>query len=806
MFRKRFRSSLILCILIFSNSSLFSQPNGNAGTNGTSSETEQEDPSKKETSKQEETIAEKKRRFLESGQINVIGAKDDDIKKIPGSANVIGKKILKETNPIDSMEALRRVPGATIRYQDAVGLTPNIAFRGVSNEESRKTLILEDGVFTSLSPYGQPESYFVPHIDRMERVEVVKGSGSILFGPTTLGGIVNYVTRKPPEKPTFSAKVIGGMNGYASSLLQYGGTNQTTNTGYDISYMRNQGNGFRDYQGFRVNDLNLKLIQKLGEKDSVFLKYQSYQQEAQSTYLGLTQGLYWRNPKINPARYDQKSIDRQAAVIGHDHTFNENWKMITRAYWTNVGFLFRQESYSYNNLTEFGFPARPPENAFGVYAPDVIGNQPGDVIYMLNSTPNRHSFFKTGGLETKVEGKFNTFGLDHEIAFGARMHYESVNAANNVFPYPTLTKGLTTQQQNRNARAYALYVQDSIKLTDKFKVIPGVRYEHIFQGVYTHRRLATLDDVTKGNANSVGQSILVNDANETYTKVVLPGIGLTFDITEKFIWFAGAHTAFSPPTFSTVQNPALGLGYKLSAERSNNYETGFRGNITRYFYTQVSTYALYFSNQIVNTNEAGSGLGAVPINAGRSVNRGVESNFVFDFGKFAESKWEVPLEFTYSYTKAISTTYVPVGTIQNADGTVSITNQPLYAVNSAGNLIKVNTNGNYLPYVPMNVFIGAIGVKSPYGFYARVEYQYFDKQYSDLQNTKNQSTDGSQGVVPAYGIWNADFGYEAPGGRWSIFVNGKNLEDRVYISGRLPVGIQQGPYRQINIGATLKLD
>lgn len=802
MFVRKNIRFLVFLFLLFTPIFLLSpQPNG-----GEEKDASKTDSEKKEGEKSEDPLVEKRRRFLESGQINVIGAKEDDLKKIPGSANVIGKKILKETNPIDSMEALRRVPGATIRYQDAVGLTPNIAFRGVSNEESRKTLILEDGVFTSLSPYGQPESYFIPHIDRMERVEVVKGSGSILFGPTTLGGIVNYVTRKPPEKPTLNMKVIGGMNGYASSLLQYGGTVKNTNTAYDISYLHNQGNGFRDYQGFQVNDLNLKLMQKIGDKDSVFLKYQSYQQDSQATYLGLTQGLYWKNPRINPARYDHKSIERQAAVIGHDHTFNDNWKMITRAYWTNVGFRFKQESYSYNNATEFGFASRPPANAFGVYAPELFGNQPGDVIYMLNSTPNRHSFFRTGGLETKLEGKFNTFGLEHEIAVGMRAHYETVNAANNVFSYPTMSDGLTTQQQNRNARAYATYIQDAIKLTEKFKVIPGVRYEHIFQGVYTHRRLATASDVAKGNASVVGDSILVNEASESYTKVLLPGLGMTFDITEKFMWFAGAHTAFSPPTFSTVQNPALGLGYKLSAERSNNYETGFRGNITRYFYTQVSTYALFFSNQIVNTNEAGSGIGAVPINAGRSVNRGVESSFVFDFGKFAESRWEIPLELTYSYTKAISTTYVPVGTVQNPDGTVSVTNQAQFAVNSTGNLIKVNTNGNYLPYVPMHTFIGAIGVKSPQGFYARIEYQYFDKQYSDLQNTKNQSTDGSQGMVPAYGIWNADFGYELPGGKWSIFVNGKNLEDRVYISGRLPVGIQQGPYRQINIGATLKID
>lgn len=135
--------TLILCLfLLLPIAAILSQPNGNNGEEKSKDGTE----TKEQPSKEEEDINEKRRRFLESGQINVIGSKDEDLKKIPGSANVIGKKILKETSPIDSMEALRRVPGATIRYQDAVGLTPNIAFRGVSNEESRKTLILEDGV------------------------------------------------------------------------------------------------------------------------------------------------------------------------------------------------------------------------------------------------------------------------------------------------------------------------------------------------------------------------------------------------------------------------------------------------------------------------------------------------------------------------------------------------------------------------------------------------------------------------------------------------------------------------------------
>ncbi|PJZ68236.1 TonB-dependent receptor [Leptospira perolatii] len=804
---------LILPIAIFpqepneGNPTQDSPKNGKTETNGN-----EETPNGKTTGngngqngsgKKEESLEEKHRRFLEAGQINVIGSKDDDLKKIPGSANVIGPKVLKESNPVDSMEALRRVPGATLRYQDAAGLTPNIAFRGVSNEESRKTLILEDGVLTSLSPYGQPESYYSPQLDRMERVEIIKGSGAILFGPSTLGGIVNFVTRKPPVKPTFDMKVIGGNNGFFSTFMQYGGTQG--NTGYDVSYLHKEGKGYRDFQGFRVDDFYGKLVHKLGEKDTISLKVGHNDQDAQSTYLGLTQGLFWANPRINPAKYDRKILTRDSIVISEEHSFSKDWKLVSRLYGTNATRNWQRQDWSYNNLDEFGRPALPPGDTFAIFAPRPIGNRPGDVIYMRNSSPQRNQFFRTGGVELRLEGTFRTFEIKHELIFGSRAHYEDSEVRFVQVAYPFLDKGFTTTSQMRMSRAYSAYIQDTISLTEKFKVIPGVRYEHITQGVYNTRRPATAKDVLDGRAGTEGDIILVQLGGETYTKILLPGMGLTYDLTRDFVWFAGAHTGFSPPTFSTAISPS-GADYRLKAEQSNNYETGVRGNITRYFYMQTAVFAMYFQNQIINTSEVGAEAGSRPVNSGKSIHRGVENSFAFDFGKFSGSRWEVPLEINYTYLDARSVTYVGIPTVTNADGSVTIQNRPSMELDANGNILKVDTNRNILPYAPRNTFLVSLGCKSPIGVFARAEYQYFDKQFSDLQNRKNESADGNSGVIPAYGIVNANMGYEAPGGKWSVFINAKNLQDRHYISGRLPIGIQQGPYRQINIGVSFKFD
>jgi Fe(3+) dicitrate transport protein len=158
-------------------------------------------------------------------QVDVIGGNPEvALQEIPGSAFLISRDELEENRPLDANEVLRRVPGVHIREDSGpVGMRLNIGVRGLNPDRSRTLLVLEDGLPLSLAPYGEPEMYYSPPIDRMSRVELLKGSGSILHGPQTIGGVLNFVTPDPPARPQGSLELMGGQRGLFVGQASYGG-------------------------------------------------------------------------------------------------------------------------------------------------------------------------------------------------------------------------------------------------------------------------------------------------------------------------------------------------------------------------------------------------------------------------------------------------------------------------------------------------------------------------------------------------------------------------------------------------------
>jgi Fe(3+) dicitrate transport protein len=78
--------------------------------------------------------------------------------------------------------------------------------------------------------------YYTPAIDRMKSIEVLKGSGSILYGPQTVGGVINYITNDPPLDPTFTISLRGGDGNYFTGQADYGTT--VDNVGFQRGYTK----------------------------------------------------------------------------------------------------------------------------------------------------------------------------------------------------------------------------------------------------------------------------------------------------------------------------------------------------------------------------------------------------------------------------------------------------------------------------------------------------------------------------------------------------------------------------------------
>jgi len=159
-------------------------------------------------------------------KLEIMSEVDEPYQKLPGAATVLDMQTIKLINPIGTQEMLEYVPGINGFADDGIGNSRiSIGIRGLNPRRSSRVLILEDGVPIQPALYVYPNMYYNPPADRIDRIEVIKGSGSILYGPQTMGGVINYFTKRPRNNFGGVFKVTAGENGYNSVFAEVGGLN-----------------------------------------------------------------------------------------------------------------------------------------------------------------------------------------------------------------------------------------------------------------------------------------------------------------------------------------------------------------------------------------------------------------------------------------------------------------------------------------------------------------------------------------------------------------------------------------------------
>lgn len=668
-------------------------------------------------------------------QVNVIGTVQE-IEEIPGSAEIISSSDIRRAQPFTGNEVLRKATGLFVRDEEGLGLRPNISVRGIPGDRSRKLLILEDGAPTSLAPYGENASYYAPQIERVERIEVLKGSGSILYGPQTVGGVLNYITKPIPKTPSTGFALITGTNGYENLQLRSGGTWGQIGTETFLNYKN--GDGPRTNMAFQIYDISQKFNLELTPDSTLGIKLQYYKERSGSTYLGLTTPLYEANDKFNPAPNDVFFVERIGLSANHKYTGFEGVDINTLFYaYTTKRDWWRQNYDRADNSSANTANDLLDKSGEAYTAVFGSGQNDGGSIFLRDSNGGRNRRYEVIGIEPRFNFKnFKT---------GLKAHYEFEDNKRINGDTPDSRSGVLDDDEQRSTLAFATWGLYEHSINDRWKVLPGIRIESFDQ-----KR-----NVLVRNLNEIN-----NSKSTGFTTVIIPGLGTTYDVNESLNLFAGIHRGFAPPRFSTAIDASL-EDQQLEAEESWNYEAGLRTNLAKNTYFESTAFYYDYKNIIID----GSNSGQSNINGGEVSSYGIELSLKHRiFTKVGDS-----IGARFSGTLLTSK-------FQHDD-----------------------LDGNHVPYTPNSFGSISFDFTKKEGHSIFVEGIFVGQMYTDQANTGTQSLDGELGRIHSHAVWNVTLSRQLSE-KSSAFIAAKNIFDTKYIASRNPEGIFPGAEFQFNVG------
>ena len=655
--------------------------------------------------------------------IDVVGQTQSDIAKQPASVSIVTKEDLQTIQPMSTEDALRGVPGIVIKREEESGVVANIGMRGLSAADY-KTLILEDGVPVAPGLFVGNGRYYNPRIQRMEGIEVLKGAASLRYGPSTIGGVINYQTKNPEDGVSVTGRV--GSWGYKESTIEAGGSNPSGDAYAGLVYTKADSDGFMD-KDYKMNDLMVKAGMQIGNDQMLGVKFTHYDNEANISYRGLFLDAFNAGKKFNPAPDDYFLTAHDAFNINHEWDINSNMTLNTLVYWSQVYRDYWRYDLTAGKTTGTGI------------------DKQWDFADTLNG--NNRSFERKG-IDSRLNITHNSFGMTNESEIGVRVMNETMNDRKVAATRANPRSGTLTKEINQSADSFALFAQNRFIVNDQLAITAGLRAEN-----YTQKTVNELDQTKNG---------------DTSNTELMPGVGVTYQITPKAQLFGGIYKAFAPAqNADAISN--TGVDQELEAERSTNIELGLRGGNAKQSY-EITAFQMDFENQVIPSNSGGY----VKANGGKTLHQGLEAAFGVDMGA--------------GFSLDANATYIPtakfVGNRYKSDGvTLDI------------------ADGNRVTYSPELVANIKLGYQSGALKTALIA-NYIGSQYTDPQNTTDiaENTSGFfTGKIDAYNTFDVTANY-AVNKQFNVFGAVKNLTDERYI-GSLRQGIYAGPERSFELGA-----
>lgn len=687
-----------------------------------------------------------------------------------GSAYYISPEEIRRLGYTDINRMLKAVPGVNMYEEDGFGLRPNISLRGTKAERSERISIMEDGVLAAPAPYSAPAAYYFPNVARMEAIEVLKGSSQVQYGPFTTGGAINLVSTPIPNSFSGKANISYGSKNTFKSHTSVGSS--WKHFGYMVEYLRYQSDGFKKYEdhaakGFKRNDIIAKIRVKTdhvkGVNHALELKFGYADENSDETYVGLSADDFKKTPFLRYAgsQMDKLKTDHRQWVATYLLTFSNKLKITTNAYYN----YFHRNWYKLNDVRA-GITSKEKRSIADVlvdpetnirYFDILTGKTDREEEALLVRANNRT--YRSRGIQTRAEYRFNLNEFFFDLEFGLRYHADEEDRFQWDDSYSMKNKkmvlfmeGIHGTNANRvtSANALAGYLLAKLRY-DAWTVTAGLRYEDVdlLKKDYTKEDLARSGKVRIETPN--------------HARVLIPGVGLHYQLIPAASVFFGIHKGFAPPSAELYQKP----------ESSVNMELGTRVAIGNFRAELIGFYNNY-SNMLGSDLAASGGAGTLEqFNVGEARVKGAE--FLVQYQPLPKNcNVRLPLQVSYTYTDT---------EIRNS-----------FESHSWGNVVR----GDEIPYIFKHALNMQLGIECKW-FYANIGTRY----NSDMRTSPGQGTIAEREKVPANLIFDASLNVFV-NKYLTVRLNAINLTNRVYLTSRHPAGLRAGHPFGIYAGANVQ--
>ncbi|SHI68107.1 Fe(3+) dicitrate transport protein [Hymenobacter daecheongensis DSM 21074] len=682
------------------------------------------------------TVAAKSLRFSPEVDGNIItaGKKNEVIELDKLDANLVVNS---------ARQVFAKVPGLTVWESDGSGQQINVAARGLSPNRSWEFNTRQNGMDISSDPMGYPEAYYNPPLEAVERIQIIRGGGSLQYGPQ-FGGMLNYELKHGPKdkKIEFETSNSVGNNGLVGTYNSLGGTvGKISYFGY---YQQRLGGGWRDNSEFNIRNFHGNVQFQATSKLRLGAEISHLGYEIQQPG-GLTDAQFYNG--------DVRSSSR-----------GRNWFSTP---WTIPAFTADYQFSERTRLSLKTFGLIGERNSIGL-ASSVSIDKPDAVNPATGQPANRQldrDRYRNLGSELRLLTDYGVLGQQHTLAAGVRVAAANLGRRqqgtgdtgadfNLDLQAPRYGRDLSFRTRN-----YAAFVENIFRVGSRLTLTPGVRLELIDNDGRGYLSLNA-----DGNENRVEQS--------SQRRVFLYGAGAELRATAQTSFYANYSRAFRPVTFGDLTPPATSdvIDPNLKDARGYNAEVGYRGSWGNVLTFDVDGFWLHYDDRIgiIRRFVPGSTTATQQLrtNIGTSVNKGVEAYVELDLIHALTRNFDLPHFDVFASTSFVDARYTQLRT----------------TTLSGSSLQEGDLKKNRVEYAPKYThrFGGTFAHK---GFSATAQLTRVAEVFTDANNTVLPNAAATTGRVPGYSVTDLSATYRFAK-RFTVRGGLNNVFDKRYFTRR----------------------